>query len=144
MLIFHDPLRSDQRLELQVALPLVEMSDGEDFELDSDKSFGFTENENDAAWMTIHVAIQIAILIVAHVYKSALFVLFALFSQVGGRAFNFALCMPAIPGHSNQQKNRFMEMQVLMLLVFIKAKGLTDAFGNALITVSFLLPRHVT
>ena len=33
-----------------------------------------------------------------------------------------------------------MEMQVLMLLVFIKAKGLTDAFGNALITVSFLKP----
>ena len=71
------------------------MSDGEDFELDSDQSFGFTEKENDAAWMTVHVVIQIAILIVAHVHKSALFVLFALFSQVKGRALNFALCMPS-------------------------------------------------
>jgi hypothetical protein len=58
------------------------MSDGEDFELDSDESFGFTENENDAAWMTLHVVIQVAILIAAHVHKSALFVLFALVSQV--------------------------------------------------------------
>ena len=58
------------------------MSDGEDFELDSDQSFGFTENENDAAWMTLHVVIQVAILIAAHVHKSALFVLFALVSQV--------------------------------------------------------------
>ena len=60
----------------------MEMSDGEDFELDSDESFDFTENENDAAWMTLHVAVQIVILIAAHVHKSALFVLFALQSQV--------------------------------------------------------------
>jgi hypothetical protein len=57
------------------------MSDGEDFELDSDETFGFTENENDAAWMTAHVVIQVGILIGAHVHKSALFVLLALFSQ---------------------------------------------------------------
>ncbi len=61
---------------------MVEMSDGEDFELDSDETFGFTENENDAAWMTAHVVIQVGILIGAHVHKSALFVLLALFSQV--------------------------------------------------------------
>ena len=58
------------------------MSDGEDFELESDISFDFTENENDAAWMTLHVTVQIIILIAAHVHKSALFVLFALLSQV--------------------------------------------------------------
>jgi hypothetical protein len=39
------------------------MSDGEDLELDSDESFGFTENENDVAWMTVPVVIQVAILI---------------------------------------------------------------------------------
>ena len=58
------------------------MSDGEDFELDSDESFDFTENENDAAWMTLHVSMQIVILIAAHVHKSAMFVLLALLSQV--------------------------------------------------------------
>ncbi len=64
------------------------MSDGEDFELDSDETFGFTVTENDAAWMTLHIVIQVAILIAAHVHKSALFVLFALFSQVR-RCFQF-------------------------------------------------------
>ena len=67
---------------------MVEMSDGEDFELDSDETFGFTVTENDAAWMTLHIVIQVAILIAAHVHKSALFVLFAFFSQVR-RCFQF-------------------------------------------------------
>ncbi len=43
------------------------------FERDSDETVGFTENENDAAWMTAHVVIQVGILIGAHVHKSALF-----------------------------------------------------------------------
>ena len=69
------------------------MSDGEDFELDSDETFGFTENENDAAWMTFHVVVQVVILIAAHVHKSALFVLLALFSQARCRfqPFNYPI-----------------------------------------------------
>jgi hypothetical protein len=113
---------------VQAALPLVEMSDGEDFELETDVSFDFTENENDAAWMTLHVTLQIMILIAAHVHKSAPFVLFALISQVTllSSAKENELCT----------NHRLLGLpQVLMLLVFIKAKGLTDEFGNALITV---------
>ncbi len=123
---------------------MVEMSDGEDFELDSDESFGFTENENDAAWMTLHIVVQVAILIAAHVHKSALFVLFALFSQVKQFARGSIFQRPVITPTCRRssyfvlpfvEKCAMAMLQVLMLLVFIKAKGLTDTFSNALITV---------